>query len=154
MVSVIGSSFDNGLSLYQIIQSSTQIETTDFEELISAADDSGLTDDSSSSDSVASSSGSSSSQTYDPADLNKDGTVTADEALMYMQMQMLDKMASEMGEQADNNAQMSQQHMGAGAENLNGMDNLKMKQAAGSYSAVESAFGAVSAVPQGLSISV
>lgn len=154
MVSAIGS-VQSGLSLYEMIQaqSSSSVNSTDFEELISAADDSGLTDDSSS-DSISSSSESSASQNYDPADLNKDGTVTAEEALMYMQMQMLENMASDMGSQADSNPQMSQQQMGSGSNNINSLDDLKMKQASGTYSSMQSALDSTLSMSSSLSFAV
>ena len=154
MVSAIGS-VQSGLSLYEMIQaqSSSSVNSTDFEELISAADDSGLTDDSSS-DSISSSSESSASQNYDPADLNKDGTVTAEEALMYMQMQMLENMASDMGAQSDSNPQMSHQQMGSGSNNINSLDDLKMKQASGTYSSMQSALDSTLSMSSSLSFAV
>lgn len=154
MVSAIGS-VQSGLSLYEMIQaqSSSSVNSTDFEELISAADDSGLTDDSSS-DSISSSSESSASQNYDPADLNKDGTVTAEEALIYMQMQMLENMASDMGAQSDSNPQMSQQQMGSGSNNINSLDDLKMKQASGTYSSMQSALDSTLSMSSSLSFAV
>lgn len=82
-------------------------------------------------------SSSSSQQANDAADLNKDGTVTPEEAIKYMQMQMMEKMSEDMMSMADENSQSSQQNTGE-----NNKPDPKMRQAAGAYSTVQNSLNA------------
>lgn len=83
----------------------------------------------------------------DPADLNKDGTVTAEEAIKYMQMQMVENMSDDMMEMADDNSQKFQQKIG------NDTSDFQMKQASNAYKSVASSIGKIADTMLGIALS-
>jgi len=66
-------------------------------------------------------------------DLNKDGQVTSDEVIRYLQMQMVDRMSEELSSE-EGVVQMGQQ-----ANNLNGLSDFKNKLACSAYKLGENA---------------
>ncbi len=122
--SVSSSMFQYLLSMPSTTESSQNVS---FENVLSA----NKVDNQSAADSVSNAGGTSStssSSANSEMDLNNDGQVTIDEVIRYTQMQMTDKMSEQMSSE-DGAFEMGQQAQ----SQLNGMEELKNKQAASAY---------------------
>src|SRR5574344_56068 len=114
-------------SIFDSVLSKTQTDTTEASDL-SSADDSTQTASNDSTGVTSMGGGSSSSsQTNSEMDLNKDGPVTMDEIIQYMQMQMLDEMSEEMGSEEGSS------HMASQSQNSYDTTAFKTQQAASAY---------------------
>lgn len=130
MVGSIGS-LSSSIFQYQLSmpETSQTSQSMSFDELISNGKISSSETPETSAGVTASALGSSSSVSDSEMDLNKDGQVTADEVIRYMQMQMVEQMSEQMSSE-DGSFEMGQQayqHQSAG------IDELKNKQAAAAY---------------------
>lgn len=122
--SVSSSMFQYLLSMPSTTESSQNVS---FDNVLSA----NKVDNQSAADSVSNAGGTSStssSSANSEMDLNNDGQVTIDEVIRYTQMQMTDKMSEQMSSE-DGAFEMGQQAQ----SQLNGMEELKNKQAASAY---------------------
>lgn len=122
--SVSSSMFQYLLSMPSTTESSQNVS---FDNVLSA----NKVDNQSAADSISNAGGTSStssSSANSEMDLNNDGQVTIDEVIRYTQMQMTDKMSEQMSSE-DGAFEMGQQAQ----SQLNGMEELKNKQAASAY---------------------
>lgn len=122
--SVSSSMFQYLLSMPSTTESSQNVS---FDNVLSA----NKVDNQSAADSASNAGGTSStssSSANSEMDLNNDGQVTIDEVIRYTQMQMTDKMSEQMSSE-DGAFEMGQQAQ----SQLNGMEELKNKQAASAY---------------------
>lgn len=122
--SVSSSMFQYLLSMPSTTESSQNVS---FDNVLSV----NKVDNQSAADSVSNAGGTSStssSSANSEMDLNNDGQVTIDEVIRYTQMQMTDKMSEQMSSE-DGAFEMGQ----PAQSQLNGMEELKNKQAASAY---------------------
>lgn len=135
MVGSIGSMTSSILSYNSSLFSSEQASTSQalsFDDMVSNGIISNPETEESTSGVTAGGS-SSSSGSNSEMDLNKDGQVTSDEVIKYMQMQMMDRM-SEQTCSDDGCFEMGQQ---ASKQTSAGIDEFKNKQAASAYQSVQ-----------------
>ena len=136
MVAAIGSMTSNIFSYNSSLFGSGQTsQALNFDDMVSSGIISNTenNEDSTGITSMGSSSSSSSSSTNSEMDLNKDGQVTSDEVIKYMQMQMMDRMSEQMSSE-DGASEMSKQSQ---QEFNTGVEAFKNKQAAGAYQSVQ-----------------
>ena len=129
--SVSSSMFQYLLSMPSTTESSQNVS---FDNVLSA----NKVDNQSAADSISNAGGTSStssSSANSEMDLNNDGQVTIDEVIRYTQMQMTDKMSEQMSSE-DGAFEMGQQAQ----SQLNGMEELKNKQAASAYRLNQNSF--------------
>lgn len=129
--SVSSSMFQYLLSMPSTTESSQNVS---FDNVLSA----NKVDNQSAADSASNAGGASStssSSANSEMDLNNDGQVTIDEVIRYTQMQMTDKMSEQMSSE-DGAFEMGQQAQ----SQLNGMEELKNKQAASAYGLNQNSF--------------
>ncbi len=125
-------SVQSGFSMFDLANYSTsKLSGSDFEEIASAAGESSPSDKASNESSETSET----EKTYDPADFNRDGIVSAQEALAYLQMQLADNMAAEMGAESNMDFQSQQQESG----NFTNLEEFKKKKASGIYNLIQNA---------------
>lgn len=129
--SVSSSMFQYLLSMPSTTESSQNVS---FDNMLSG----NKVDNQSAADSVSNAGGASStssSSANSEMDLNNDGQVTIDEVIRYTQMQMTEKMSEQMSSE-DGAFEMGQQAQ----SQLNGMEELKNKQAASAYRLNQNSF--------------
>ncbi len=136
MVGSIGSMASGILSYNSSLFSSQQASTSqalNFEDMVSNGIISNPETDETSTGVTSAGGSSSSSGSNSEMDLNKDGQVTSDEVIKYMQMQMMDRM-SEQTCSDDGCFEMGQQ---ASKQAASGIEEFKSKQAASAYQSVQ-----------------